>query len=120
MYIELGYFNPSNEYVANYSDAKTIRLYRKPTEKRMELETLYLQIYNQFNKQDKLKRTKHTNQMRHPVDTDTPSNNMDTHNSLKTFKFKTLTVNVNGLNNFSKRNKIFNSLTTNRIDVALL
>ena len=34
MYIELGDYDPSNEYVANYSDSKTIRLYRKLTEKR--------------------------------------------------------------------------------------
>lgn len=107
MYIELGDFDPSNEYIANYSHAKTIRLYHKLTEKRMDLETLYLQIYNQLNKQDKLKRTKQDqqdetyNRHRHPI------KNMTTHNSLKTSKFKTLTVNVNDLNNFSKRNKVF-------------
>ena len=61
MYIELGDYDPSNEYVVNYSDAKTIRLYRKLTEKKIDIETLYKQIHNQLHKQDKLKRTKHSN-----------------------------------------------------------
>ena len=61
MYIELGDYDPSNEYVANYSDSKTIRLYRKLTEKRIDAEALYTQIYNQLTKRDKPKRTKHSN-----------------------------------------------------------
>ena len=50
MFLELGDYNPSNEYIANYSDTKTIRLYRKLIEKYIDEETLYLQIYNQLNK----------------------------------------------------------------------
>ena len=61
MYIELGDYDPSNEYVANYSDSKTIRLYRKLMEKRIDAEALYTQIYNQLTKRDKPKRTKHSN-----------------------------------------------------------
>ena len=61
MYIELGDYDPSNEYVANYSDSKTIRLYRKLTGKRIDAEALYTQIYNQLTKRDKPKRTKHSN-----------------------------------------------------------
>ena len=41
MFIELGDHDPSNEYIVNYSDSKTIRLYRKLTEKRVDIETLY-------------------------------------------------------------------------------
>ena len=55
MYIQLGDFDPSNEYVLNYSDVKTIRLYRRLTENKIDLEILYLQIHNQLAKQDKLK-----------------------------------------------------------------
>lgn len=33
IYIELSDYDPSNEYVANYADTKTIRLYRKLTKK---------------------------------------------------------------------------------------
>ena len=36
MFIELGDYDPSNEYIVNYSDSKTIRLYRKLTEKRID------------------------------------------------------------------------------------
>lgn len=61
MYIEFGDYDPSNEYIANYSDSKTIRLYRKLTEKRIDAEALYLQIYNLLTKQDKPKRTKQSN-----------------------------------------------------------
>ena len=61
MYIELGDYDPSNEYVTNYSDTKTIRLYRILTEKKIDAETLYTQTYNQLIKQDKPKRTKHSN-----------------------------------------------------------
>lgn len=61
MYIELGDYDPSNEYVANYSGPKIIRLYQKLTEKRINAETLYLQISNQLTKQDKPKSTKHSN-----------------------------------------------------------
>lgn len=60
MYIELGDFHPSNEYVLNYSYVKTIRLHRRLTEKKIDPETFYLQIQNQIAKQDKPKRTKHT------------------------------------------------------------
>ena len=60
MFIILGDYDPSNEYISNYSDAKTSRLYRKLTENRIDIETLYLQIYNQLTK-DKPKGTKHTN-----------------------------------------------------------
>ena len=60
-YIEVGDYCPSNEYTINYTDNKTIRIYRKLTENRIDIETLYQQIHNQLNKQDKLKRVKHTN-----------------------------------------------------------
>ena len=59
MLIKLGDYDPSNEYVVNYSDSKTIRLYRKLTEKRINIETLYSQIYNQLTKNEKPKCTKH-------------------------------------------------------------
>ena len=59
MFIELGDYDPSNEYIVNYSNSKTIRLYRKLTEKRIDIETLYSQIYNQLTKNEKPKRTKH-------------------------------------------------------------
>ena len=60
MYIEFGDYYPSNEYIVNYSDAKTVRLYRKLTENKIDVEPLYQQIHNQLYKQDKLKRTKHS------------------------------------------------------------
>lgn len=63
MFVKLGDYDPSNEYTSNYSDAKTIRLYRKLTENCIDIEKLYLQIYNQLTK-DKPKRTKHRNQTR--------------------------------------------------------
>lgn len=56
MYIELGDYDPSNEYIINYSDAKTIRLYRKLTENKIDIEKLYEQILNQLTK-DKPKRS---------------------------------------------------------------
>ena len=49
MSIELGDYDPSNEYIVNYSDAKTVRLYRKLTENKIDVETLYQQIHNQLN-----------------------------------------------------------------------
>ena len=58
MYIQPGDYDPSNEYVSKYSDTKTIRLYQKLTKNRINEEKLYLQIQD---KQDKPKRTKHTN-----------------------------------------------------------
>ena len=61
MYIELGDCDSPNEYVANHSDSKTIRLYWKPTEKRIDAETLYLQIFNQLTKQGKPIGTKNSN-----------------------------------------------------------
>ena len=60
MYIELGDYDPSNEYIVNYSDAKTVRLYRKLTENKIDVETFHQQIHNQLNKQGKAKRTKHS------------------------------------------------------------
>ena len=48
MYIELGEYDPSNEYIINYSDPKTIRLYRKLTENEIDIEKLYEQIHNQL------------------------------------------------------------------------
>ena len=59
MSIELGDYDPCNEYIVNYSDSKTIRLYRKLTEKRIDIETLYSQIHNQLTKNEKPKLTKH-------------------------------------------------------------
>ena len=59
MFIELGDYDPSNEYIVNYSDSKTIRFSRKLTEKRIDIETLCLQIYNQRTKNEKPKRAKH-------------------------------------------------------------
>ena len=50
MYVELGDYDPSDEHVANYSGPKIIRLYQKLTEKRINAETLYLQIFNQLTK----------------------------------------------------------------------
>ena len=41
MCIELGDYDPSNECIVNYSNAKTVRLYRKPTENKIDVETLY-------------------------------------------------------------------------------
>ena len=58
MFIELGDYDPFNKYIANYSDSKTIRLYQKLTEKRIDIETLYSQTYNQLTKNEKPKRTK--------------------------------------------------------------
>ena len=49
--------------------------------------------------------------MKLPDDINTVPNNTIT---------KFLTVNVNGLNNFNKRDKIFNLLKTKKIDLALL
>ena len=59
MFIELGDYDSSNGYIVNYSISKPIRLYRKLTEKRIDIETLYSQIYNQLTKNEKPKRTKH-------------------------------------------------------------
>ena len=59
MFIELGDYDSSNEYIVNYSISKPIRLYRKLTEKRIDIETLYSQIYNQLTKNERPKRTKH-------------------------------------------------------------
>ena len=60
MHIEFGDYDPSNEYIVNYSDAKTVRLYRKLTENKIDVEPLYQQIHNRLYKQDKLKRTRHS------------------------------------------------------------
>ena len=50
--------------------------------------------------------------------------NTDTHNivtnHITTQPFKVSTANVNGLNNLSKRTKIYNLLKTNKLDLALL
>ena len=40
MYAELGDYDPSDEYIINYTDTKTIRLYRKLIEIRVDVETL--------------------------------------------------------------------------------
>ena len=61
MYIQLGDYDPSNEYITNYSDVKTIRLYRKLTENKIDIETLYQQIHNRLSKQDRPKRIKQAN-----------------------------------------------------------
>ena len=103
MYIELGDYDPSNEYVANYSGPKIIRLYQKLTEKRINAETLYLQISNQLK----------------IGETGITLDNTTTHHFLKNYRIKTLTVNVNRLNNYSKRKKNFNFLKTNKIDITL-
>ena len=102
IYIQLVDYGPSNEYVSKYSDTKTIRLYRKLTENRIDIETLYLQMHNQLSKQDTLKRTKHANSLKH--------NNITTKSHSNTYKLKVLTVNVKGLNKLNKRDEIFNLL----------
>ena len=56
MFVELGNFDLSNEYIVNYSDSKTIRLYRKLSGKQIDIETLYSQIYKQLTKNEKHKR----------------------------------------------------------------
>ena len=58
--------------------------------------------------------------MKLSTDADTPPNNKSTQNPLKTSKLKTLTANVNGLNNITKRHKIFSFLKINKIDIGLL
>ena len=60
IYIKLGDYDPSDEYVVNYSDTKTLWLYCKLTENKIDVETLFQQIHNKLNKQDKLKSTKHS------------------------------------------------------------
>ena len=61
MYIQLGDYDPSNEYITNYSDVKTIRLYRKLTENKIDIQTLYQQIHNRLSKQGRPKRIKQAN-----------------------------------------------------------
>ena len=61
MYIELGDHEKLNECISTYSDSKTIRIYWKITEKRTDVETLYLQILNILFEKDKIERNKHTN-----------------------------------------------------------
>ena len=61
MYIQLGDYDPSNEYITNYSNAKTIRLYCKLTENKIDIETLYQQIHIQLSTQDRPKHTKQAN-----------------------------------------------------------
>ena len=103
MYIELGDYDPSNEYVANYSDSKTIRLYRKLTEKRIDAEALYTQIYNQLTKQ---RQTKTYKTLQLDMEQAADANNTS-RKTTKNHKLKILTVNVNGFNNFNKRTEIF-------------
>ena len=93
MFIELGDYDPSNEYIVNYSDSKTIRLSRKLTEKRIDIETLCLQIYNQRTKNEKPKRTKHNDSTLDSRLTkiNTKMHNKNTHN-IHTQKFKVLKV----------------------------
>ena len=43
--------------------------------------------------------------MRQPTDTDTNPNNTNNGHQLKSHKFKIVAINVNGLNNLSKRNE---------------
>ena len=57
--------------------------------------------------------------MKQPTNTDKTLNNSTTNHSLKSYKIKILTVNVNGFSNFSKRTKIFNFLKTNKIDITI-
>ena len=59
MCFQLGDYNPSNEFIINYSDSKTIRISWKLIEKRINIETLYLQIYKQLTENEKPKRTRH-------------------------------------------------------------
>ena len=58
--------------------------------------------------------------MRCPPDSDIPPNNHASHHTTTNSKLKILTINVNGLNNASKRNKIFNLLKTKKVDITLL
>ena len=60
IYIKLGDYDPSDKYVVNYSDTKTLWLYCKLTENKIDVETLSQQIHNKLNKQDKVKSTKHS------------------------------------------------------------
>ena len=57
--------------------------------------------------------------MRQPTDRD-KNRNITTHNHFKSHKLKVLTINVHGLNNLRKRNKIFNFLKTKKIDITLM
>ena len=61
MFVELGDYDPSNEYIVNNSDAKTIQLNQKLRENQIDVEMLYQKIHNQLNKKDKLKCTKLSN-----------------------------------------------------------
>ena len=58
--------------------------------------------------------------MKRSADIDPNLHNTTNHNQFKYHKLKILTINVNGLNNLSKRNKIFNFLKTNKIDITLM
>lgn len=57
--------------------------------------------------------------MKQPTETGITLDNTTTHHFLKNYRIKTLTVNVNRLNNYSKRKKNFNFLKTNKIDITL-
>ena len=58
--------------------------------------------------------------MRQPNDIDARPNNITTKSHSNTYKLNVLKVNVNGLNNLNKRDKIFNLLKAKKIDIALL
>ena len=58
--------------------------------------------------------------MRQSTDIHPNLNNTTNHNQFKCHKLKILTINVNGLNNLSKRNKIFNFLKASKIDITLM
>lgn len=58
--------------------------------------------------------------MRRPPDSDIPPNNHTSHHTTTNSKLKIVAINVNGLNNTSKRNKIFNFLKTKKVDITLL
>ena len=62
----------------------------------------------------------HELNMKQPDDINTTPDNTTTKFHFNTHKLKVLTVNVNGLNNFNKREKIFNLFKTKQIDLALL
>ena len=49
----------------------------------------------------------------------TRPNNTNNKFHFNTHKFKVLTVNVNGLSNLNKRDKIFNLLKTKKVDLAV-
>lgn len=57
--------------------------------------------------------------MKQPDDMNTRPNNTTNKFHFNTHKLKVLTVNVNGLSNLNKRDKIFNLLKTKKVDLAV-